>query len=961
MTETTNTTNGPASMVDDLKSTLRESYNSDGVDDVAMIPPAAGAAGSSSVPPSNTGFSKAWTKIVKTVHKPIMAVVLFLTTTSSRRPKQAILSVVTLSIALIVVGIFTNFNVDVDENVLWTPMGSKPIQYMNWITDESNFPVSPRYLVYFFHANGNNVIGQDHVQRVFEAIDVVRDQQVYKEVCAKNGTKIVAVDDSTGEVPEKTCDIFGVVQFWNTSTEIFETTVSSDQDVIEAVSEPTFPDGRPVAVGSVMGNVERDPTTDLITSALSFTVYVALPDVEEIEEPELDFVDSILALNTIWANRAGYDGFRVECQAQGSFGSEFSRAIVNDIPLIPIVFVIMSVFTCLVFVRRHKVHSRALLGFLLVVSVFLSIMSGYGLMFVSGVPFTSMTQILPFVVFGVGLDDGYIIMGSYLRTDTRMSPEDRIRVTIEEVGISITLTTLTSVTAFALGCSSSIPAVYWLCLYAFPTIALVWLYQLTFVVACIVLDERRIIANKRDCLVCFQVNSDNDENDDDVAKNTVDTIGSNQEETMSAADRFMVRYANFLLHPVSKIVVVISAVTICGFSAWSATKLTQEFKFTDVLPSDSYITDFVAAENLYTQRGTLQVGVYFRDVDQSDPDIQRQMEDYVNDLVGMESITEQPDHFWLRDLKEFSNSTLPDGLDFDQQFTAFMNNSVYSGLYSDHIVRDPESGKIVSSRVFVSMDNVDVEDVAHQIDVMKEQNQVTDSQPINVGSTNYAFFNYDGIHNIWEFYTVSVNELIVNTILGVVTVSVLGFILIPHWTATLYVFPVTCMMYVDILGFMQWLGVHINAVSYVSLVMSIGLVVDFVMHVVLRYFECPGTRREKTVEMLRTMGVSVLIGGVSTFLGTLPLAFSSSEIFTTIFVVFLALVIFGTTHALILLPVLLSTFGAEEQISTSIVEHKYDQPEQHVATRIVPKQIEPDFEPVSADRVKNPQDYGVEL
>jgi hypothetical protein len=46
--------------------------------------------------------------------------------------------------------------------------------------------------------------------------------------------------------------------------------------------------------------------------------------------------------------------------------------------------------------------------------------------------------------------------------------------------------------------------------------------------------------------------------------------------------------------------------------------------------------------------------------------------------------------------------------------------------------------------------------------------------------------------------------------------------------------------------------------------MSIGLLVDFLLHVLLRYYECPGTRYEKTAETLHTMGSSVLIGGITT-------------------------------------------------------------------------------------------------
>merc|ERR1712226_598783 len=101
-------------------------------------------------------------------------------------------------------------------------------------------------------------------------------------------------------------------------------------------------------------------------------------------------------------------------------------------------------------------------------------------------------------------------------------------------------------------------------------------------------------------------------------------------------------------------------------------------------------------------------------------------------------------------------------------------------------------------------------------------------------------------------------------------------------------------------------------------VMSIGLLVDFIMHVLLRYYECPGNRREKTVEMLKTMGSSVFIGGVSTFLGTLPLAFSSSEIFYTVFIAFVGIVTLGIGHGLILLPVILSIVGPEDQIAAVV-------------------------------------------
>jgi Niemann-Pick C1 protein len=140
---------------------------------------------------------------------------------------------------------------------------------------------------------------------------------------------------------------------------------------------------------------------------------------------------------------------------------------------------------------------------------------------------------------------------------------------------------------------------------------------------------------------------------------------------------------------------------------------------------------------------------------------------------------------------------------------------------------------------------------------------------------------------------------------------------VPHWTAALFVLPLISVLYVDLLGVMQWAGISINPVSYISLVMSVGLLVDFVLHVLLRFYESHGNRREKVVSLLKTMGSSILKGGITTFLGTLPLAFSTSTIFHTIFITFLALVTLGASHGLILLPVVLSLIGPEEHIGAT--------------------------------------------
>jgi predicted RND superfamily exporter protein len=110
--------------------------------------------------------------------------------------------------------------------------------------------------------------------------------------------------------------------------------------------------------------------------------------------------------------------------------------------------------------------------------------------------------------------------------------------------------------------------------------------------------------------------------------------------------------------------------------------------------------------------------------------------------------------------------------------------------------------------------------------------------------------------------------LMMTTIVGVVAVTGVAFNLMPHWTSSLFVLPLISALYVDLLGMMQWADIHSIPVSYIAFVMSIGILMDYNMHVLLRYYESSGNRNGKSVERLRTMGSSILVGGISTFLGT---------------------------------------------------------------------------------------------
>lgn len=173
------------------------------------------------------------------------------------------------------------------------------------------------------------------------------------------------------------------------------------------------------------------------------------------------------------------------------------------------------------------------------------------------------------------MDNSFIIIGSYRRKDLRKDAAVRIQETIEDIGGSITLTTLTTATAFALGCISTIPAVFCLCYYAIPCILFGYLGQLTFFVALVVIDEKRIQENRRDCVFWCKPSRSEEEEEE----------GSQPMAHLS--DRIMKKYGDFLMQKSVKIIVLLGFASLFGTMVWQATFLTQFFDFKDLVPSVS--------------------------------------------------------------------------------------------------------------------------------------------------------------------------------------------------------------------------------------------------------------------------------------------------------------------------------------------------------------------------------------
>ena len=412
---------------------------------------------------------------------------------------------------------------------------------------------------------------------------------------------------------------------------------------------------------------------------------------------------------------------------------------------------------------------------------------------------------------------------------------------MEEVGLSITLTTTTTMVAFALGSISSIPAIRWLCIYGLVTIGVDFVYQITYFVAWLVLDEQRVQARRKDCCIWVRIDNNNEENnvdgdyddngrDHDKDNNaTTDHSSSHrrvlpqQSTTQRMPERFMSWYAEHLLKPAVKAFVLIAFLTYLAGCIYCTTQLTQEFRVQDYVPEGSHVESFFRNFEEYS---TLfrQIGVYFRNVDQSDTEVQRQMLDYVEELSQLRQIGGPPEFFWVRDFADLATSQQAIDLNlenqtFEEQMDLALSIPQVQDGYGNDIVRDPVTGEITASRCFIFLRQIDMNSVPDQIDMLLDQRAISARQPINKEETGngWSFFTFEDLYFYWELYAVSVDELILTTITGVCAVSAVAFLFIPHWSVFGFVPPLIICLYFLLLGKSSAVDVYVEHLHIIFL------------------------------------------------------------------------------------------------------------------------------------------------
>lgn len=613
------------------------------------------------------------------------------------------------------------------------------------------------------------------------------------------------------------------------------------------------------------------------------------------------------------------------------------------------------------------INSKFTLGIVGILIVLMSISASIGLFSAAGIKVTLIiAEVIPFIVLAVGVDNIFLIVHEFERVNLSHPDdmvEERIAKALGRMGPSILLSASTETVAFALGAFVGMPAVRNFAVYAAGAVFINAVLQVTMFVSVLALNQRRVESYRADCFPCIQVKSAG-----------IHLGGANgnanprpyEGAEEGALQRFIRKtYAPALLGRKMKTVIVVIFLGIFAAGVALIPEVSLGLDQRVAIPDDSYLIPYFNDLYDYFDSGP---PVYFvtREVNVTQRKHQQQLcsrfttceQKSITNVLEAErkrpdvSYIAAPaaswidDYFrWLDPVEEeccvdhgvpcFKNRDpawnitlygMPEGEEFISYLKRWIKapTNEYCPLggqaaYNNALVIDSERRTIPASHFRTSHTPLRSQEdfIASYASARRIAEGVSDR-------TGISIFPYSVFYIFFDQYSTIVSLTATLLGSGLAIIWAISSLLLGSTRTGAVVTITVIMIVIDIIGTMAVFNVSLNAVSLVNLVICVGIGVEFCAHIARAFMFPSRAVMERASPSLRgrdarswaslvNVGGSVFSGiTITKLLGVSVLAFTRSKIFEIYyFRIWLALVVFAATHALIFLPVALSLLGGE--------------------------------------------------
>ncbi len=523
----------------------------------------------------------------------------------------------------------TQYYTENDGKDLWLPRGKEFTERAYFMSETFQSDVRSNHIL--VAAERGNILSADNLRAIYrlrEAVTAITTDNgaTWENRCRRvprspstNGSASFSISDLSSSFvfptlafPEEVCaklaeeeenadwvcqeeDIF---EIWANDGKFDDLTKSrveglSDEDVLEAINARELRSGLTgtfLYPAKFLGTVKRD-SGGRIVSARGMTLYFGgrktdrdgSLDHDMTRDFEGAFIDTV---NGVRFSRRDLKAFP---NAHRSYNDVVDEDTNKDLNLFFFGYLFVTIYVMSMLGKFNGVETRIVLSIAGILCIVLGLGASFGVGSYIGWFSSTMNQIMPFLVLGIGIDDMFVIVQNFDNLGRRYKTlEEKIGHALKHAGVAISITTLTDVMAFAVGASTSLPALRNFCLYSAFSILFVYFFMLTFFLGFFVLDQRRMESRRHAIFCCYRMD---------------DKWRPNECSQRSLLHAFFEGYSRVLLNRYVRIAVIALTLLLLGVSVYGIARLEADFDEQLWVPKDTYLRHYIDYKEEYFPSG----------------------------------------------------------------------------------------------------------------------------------------------------------------------------------------------------------------------------------------------------------------------------------------------------------------------------------------------------------------------